>query len=423
MHITNGQDHYEILFMNMLRKDDREEHDGETHQLNAIGAEGKVLCLAVENWFANHTGCRKVIVITDRNVAKFQENELESLVLHMREIGIEVHSKILEPGEGTKSLGVAEDLWIEMAIKEFGRSDLMIAFGGGVIGDLTGFCASTYMRGIAYVQIPTTLLSQIDSSIGGKVAINLAQGKNLVGSFYNPDLVIMSSKLLKTLPNAVVSDGIGELMKYGYLGHSELMNTLKYFRNISGFNNAIDNDGVLFDEMIQLALRTKKIVVENDFKELGLRRYLNLGHTIGHAIEHGENFRISHGHCVANGCLWALRIAGQWDEYSYLKALMEAYEMPILTEIDLSKIMVYLRRDKKSEQNGVHFILPNPLTGLMVNWEDKNPKDERIQILEQYEKKRNLSDETLLLIIQNSARIQWISFEALEMKMNELVEG
>lgn len=432
MHITNGQNRYEILFMNGLKKYNREKdvekydvekNNVEKYQQETIGSDGQSLDLAVENWFASHANCRKVFVITDRNVAKFQENELEGLLLYIKALGLEVHIKILEPGEGAKSLEMAESIWEQMAIKEFGRRDLMIAFGGGVIGDLTGFCASTYMRGMAYIQIPTTLLAQIDSSIGGKVAINLVQGKNLVGSFYNPDLVIMNSKFLKTLPDTVVSDGIGELMKYGYLGHSELMNTLKYFENTSGFKNAIENDGILFDEMIQLALRTKKVVVESDFKELGLRRYLNLGHTIGHAIEHEENFRISHGHCVANGCLWALRIAGKWDEYLYLKALMNAYEMPILSEMDISKIMVYLRRDKKSEQNGVHFILPNSLNGLMVNLEVQNLEVERKQILNQYAEKRSLSDETFLLKVQNSVRVQWISFEDLEKKLNELVEG
>ncbi len=417
MDITNDQDRYDIIFTSNLNSDDLMKN-----QNNGIGSESCVAGHAMATWFAIHLRCRKVIVITDTNVAITLEDELKSLISYIRKLGLEVHYKALKPGENSKTLKNAEKIWEQMAESEFGRTDLMIAFGGGVIGDLAGFCASVYMRGMAFIQIPTTLLAQIDSSIGGKVAVNLTQGKNLVGSFYNPELVIMHGKFLKTLPNSVLSDGIGELIKYGYLGNPELLNTLKYFGDINGFKNAIENDMVLFDDMIQLALRTKKVVVENDFKEMGIRKYLNFGHTIGHAIESGENFKISHGHCVANGCLWALRIAGKWDDYYFLRSLMDSYGIPVLLEIDVSRIMVYLRRDKKSENNGVNFILTNSVQGHIENQEKISMVDTRQLILAQYKENSNLSDEEFLLKIKNSARIQWFSFDELQKKLSVLAE-
>lgn len=389
MKISSGQDSYDILFSNTIEDVGR----------------------GLQDWFLLHPSCKKIFVVSDCHVAEVQKHKIKYLRDSLRDVGLDVNIKIIESGELSKSLEAAEIIWSQLAELEFTRGDVLIALGGGVIGDLTGFCASTYMRGIDFIQIPTTLLAQIDSSIGGKVAINLPQGKNLVGAFHNPALVIMHSQFLETLEAEILSDGIGELIKYAYLGHLEILDTLEYLSNLNGFKCAADANDPLMIEMMLLSLRIKKTLIENDFKETGVRRYLNLGHTIGHAIEKGAHYQYSHGHCVANGCLWVLRLTGNEQGYLRLKNIMLAYRIPILDELKISDLMIFLKRDKKSESGGVHFILPNGGESCTIGLKDGNQLE---QILSYYEGNRSLSDERFLAAIQESAQIQWMPFDELE---------
>lgn len=394
MKVISGQDCYEIRFTNNI------------DEVNA----------GLKKWFDGRPSCKKVLLVIDGNLAIIQEAEMCGMSSFLSSIGLDVSVKIIESGESSKSLEKAEMIWSHLAELQFTRKDVLIALGGGVIGDLSGFCASAYMRGIEFIQIPTTLLSQIDSSIGGKVAVNLSQGKNLVGAFYNPAMVIMHNQFLKTLKDEVLSDGVGELVKYAFLGHNEILSTLEYYDNLEGFRNAISENHLLIGEMMALSLRIKKVLVENDFKESGLRRYLNLGHTLGHAIEKGEAYRYSHGHCVANGCLWALKLADHEASYEQLRKLMSAYRIPILEDLKISDLMGYLKRDKKSEDGGVHFIIPNPSTPVIIDRGERalEEEDGLGTILDAYENHKNMSDALFLEGIQMSAKVQWIPFDTLE---------
>mgnify|MGYP003309819543 CR=1 FL=1 len=195
-------------------------------------------------------------------------------------------------GEGSKSLEVFSKLLETMLENGFSRKDCVVAVGGGVVGDLSGFAASAYMRGIDFYNIPTTLLSQIDSSIGGKTAINFGNVKNIVGAFYQPKKVLIDSQLLKTLPPRQISNGLAEAIKMALTSDSELFDIVKT-------KDIAEN----IDEIIVRSLNIKKDVVQKDEKESGLRKILNFGHTIGHGIETSTNGKLYHGECVALGLI------------------------------------------------------------------------------------------------------------------------
>lgn len=229
---------------------------------------------------------RRVLIVTDSGVpyiyAQKVANQCKKPVIH-----------IVKSGEGSKSLEVFGELLHKMLENGFSRKDCVVAVGGGVVGDLSGFAASAYMRGIDFYNIPTTLLSQIDSSIGGKTAINFGNMKNIVGAFYQPKRVLIDSMLLKSLPKRQISNGLAEAIKMALTSDSELFDIFE----------AKDIDKNI-DEIIIRSLNIKKNVVEQDEKEAGLRKILNFGHTIGHGIESSENMsELYHGECVALGLI------------------------------------------------------------------------------------------------------------------------
>ena len=200
---------------------------------------------------------------------------------------------IIKQGEESKSIAEMENLCRVMLNNNFTRKDCVVAVGGGVVGDLAGFCAASYMRGIDFYNIPTTLLSQVDSSIGGKVAVNLDKYKNIIGAFYQPKKVIIDPLLLNTLPERQFSNGMAEVIKMSLTSDKELFNLIE--------NSDIEAN---IDAIIEKSLNIKKYVVENDERENGLRKILNFGHTIGHAIESVEFGNLYHGECVALGMLY-----------------------------------------------------------------------------------------------------------------------
>jgi len=229
---------------------------------------------------------RRVLIVTDSGVP---QNYAQTIANQCKEAVI----CTVESGEGSKSLEVFGKLLGKMLEQGFSRKDCVVAVGGGVVGDLSGFVASAYMRGIDFYNIPTTLLSQIDSSIGGKTAVNLGNVKNIIGAFYQPKKVLIDSELLKTLPNRQISNGLAEAIKMALTSDSELFEI---------FENKDISESI--DEIIVRSLNIKKSVVEQDEKESGLRKILNFGHTVGHGIESSENMsELYHGECVALGLI------------------------------------------------------------------------------------------------------------------------
>lgn len=230
---------------------------------------------------------KKVFIVTDDNVDALYGRDIERLFE-----GRDFYKLVLPHGESTKSMKYLEEIYTNMADFAMSRMDIAIAFGGGVIGDITGFAASTFLRGIQYIQIPTTLLSHVDSSVGGKVAIDLNEGKNLVGSFYPPSRVIIDPKLLSTLPERVFNDGMAEVIKYAAIRDASLMDMI------------MDGAEKNLEEIIASCVNIKKQIVENDEFDTGERMILNFGHTFGHAVEKLGNYsEYTHGEAVAIGMI------------------------------------------------------------------------------------------------------------------------
>ena len=295
----------------------------------------------------------KVCIVTDDVVSGFYLNTVKAILEEKYNLVI---THILPHGENSKHIGNIEKIYEDLIKHHFTRKDLLVALGGGVIGDMTGFCASTYLRGIDFVQIPTTLLSQVDSSIGGKTGVDFNGYKNMVGAFYMPKLVYINTSVLKTLPKEQFACGMGEVIKYGYIWDKKYLDFLK--SNVSDIKNFKDE---LLEKMIYTSCDIKRQVVEIDPKENGIRAYLNFGHTIGHAIEKNSNFSLYHGQCVAIGMMAALflSIKKGWIEEAALdemKSLLSLYDLPIKAS-DMSVEEVYLatKSDKKMVGSKVKF--------------------------------------------------------------------
>ncbi|MCQ2744529.1 MAG: 3-dehydroquinate synthase [bacterium] len=249
------------------------------------------------------------------------------------------------------------------------RHDVMIAFGGGVIGDLTGFAASTYMRGIDYIQIPTTLLSMVDSSVGGKTAIDISEGKNIAGTFYQPKAVFININFLKTLERQQFNSGLGEILKYAFIetscGYSKPVFFFEFLTLCC--EKFFEFDTVTLIRIIDYSLKLKITVVNKDEKENGLRKILNLGHTLAHALETITKYKkFTHGEAVVYGMFLAFNIAFRKGliNYSYYRLSVELMESLGFKNLNLGKvaepgkIIRYMKRDKKATQEGITFILP-----------------------------------------------------------------
>ncbi len=277
---------------------------------------------------------RKVLIVTDDGVPQEYANTVASASLSPIIVR-------LEQGESTKSFSSLQLLLKTMLENSFSRKDCVVAVGGGVIGDLAGFAAATFMRGIDFYNIPTTLLSQVDSSIGGKVAINFEGIKNIIGAFYQPKKVIIDPEVLKTLPKRQISNGLAEVLKMGLTSDKELF---ELFENENIFDN--------IDEIIIRSLNVKKNIVEKDEKENSLRKILNFGHTIGHAIESANFGKLYHGECVALGMLYMC----SKDIKEKLIKVLERLNLPTEISISNEEILSSLRHDKKGNKNTVSAI-------------------------------------------------------------------
>jgi 3-dehydroquinate synthase len=305
---------------------------------------------------------RRVFIVSDENVAR---RHLATLTASLSSAGLSHQSAVLPPGEASKSFGVLEQLTGQMLDANVERGDLVVALGGGVIGDLAGFAAGIVKRGIDYVQVPTTLLAQVDSSVGGKTAIDVPQGKNLIGLFHQPSLVLADTAVLDTLPVRELRAGYAEILKYGLIGDAA-------FAEWVGANAdaILTRPGPERTKAIVTSCRMKARVVEADEREAGNRALLNLGHTFAHAIEAcaGYSGKVLHGEAVAAGCCLAfdlsvllklapahdaVRVRGWFAKAGLPTSFAELPEIGA-SEDDLIEIM---RQDKKASDGKLVFVL------------------------------------------------------------------
>jgi 3-dehydroquinate synthase len=297
---------------------------------------------------------KKIIIITDRNVEYLYGDKIEH---SLRKENFVVKKVIIEPGEKSKSFETLQDVCEDILEFGLGRGDLIISFGGGVVGDLGGFAASILLRGIAFIQIPTTLLAQIDSSVGGKVAINSRSGKNLIGSFYQPEAVFIDPELLNSLSERVFNDGMAEVIKCAAIRDEKLFHKLLEYDTVEMLMNNIE-------ELIYTCCDIKKSVVQVDEKDVGERMLLNFGHTIGHSIEKMFNYEtFTHGEGVAMGMIAITKnseLLGVTESGTLmlLIKLINKYNLPSkLPNMDKEEFYKALLLDKKNINEDMNLIL------------------------------------------------------------------
>lgn len=307
-----------------------------------------------------------ITIITDKNIARLH---LKTLLYSIPSKGIPINTIIINPGEDQKNRKTKEFIEDTMLKNKTDRKGLIIAFGGGVIGDIAGFVAATYMRGINFVQIPTTLLATVDSSIGGKVAIDTPYGKNTIGSFYQPKSVITELSFLETLPEIQFKSGLAEIIKHA------IIKDKSYFQFISeNKDKTLSKDPETLTELIKRSCEIKKSVVESDEKESGLRQILNFGHTIGHAIELASNYKILHGLAVSVGIAVEsvisknLKLLPKKDLNEIIN-ILKKFNLPTSPkELKIrvsSKLIELMKLDKKSVKSEIKFALPKEI-GQMI---------------------------------------------------------
>ena len=288
----------------------------------------------------------QTVLVTDENVWRFHG---EKAAASLSAAGIDAHTVILPPGERNKSLSGLSGLYDAFAANSLRRDGLILALGGGVIGDLCGYAAASWLRGVRYIQIPTTLLAQVDSSVGGKTAVNLPQGKNLVGAFYQPELVIIDTQTLETLPKREIRCGMAEVLKYGAIRSARML-------------EALGREGASPD-IIEQCCVIKAGIVERDERDTGERMLLNFGHTFGHAIEKKYDYeRYNHGEAVAIGMAIAAvigEIAGvtQAGTAGFLQKVMEPIGLDTRLPCPVTELLPYIENDKKSGGDGVSMVL------------------------------------------------------------------
>ncbi len=296
----------------------------------------------------------KIFIISDENVYGIYGEELAE---NLRKEGIEPFFTVVKPGERSKSVDTLVSVYNDLLDKEINRGHMIVALGGGVVGDLTGFVAATLLRGIKFIQIPTSLLAQIDSSVGGKVAVNLERGKNLVGNFYHPEKVLIDPEMLQTLDRRYLNDGTAEVIKYGCIRSRELFEILE---NIKDEKDYMDNIG----DIIYRCCDIKREVVEEDEKDTGIRMILNFGHTIGHAIEQFFNYeKYTHGEAVAMGMYSITKRSEEKGETEAgcaekIKNLLQKFNLEYeLPKMDLAAVEKAVRVDKKTNKDSITVIL------------------------------------------------------------------
>ena len=288
----------------------------------------------------------------------------------IKQAGFDLITVIIPDGEEYKDLLWVQHIYDDLLRHRLDRSSALIALGGGVIGDITGFAASTYMRGISCIQVPTTLLAQVDSSVGGKTGVNHKLGKNIIGTFWQPGLVWVDVETLKTLPQRELLAGFAEVIKYGVICDQELFDFLEANRD-----KMMNLDDDALTHIIKRSCEIKADVVSKDEREAGLRAILNYGHTIGHAIETVTGYtRFLHGEAVAIGMFLEARLSQilnfiDKDQVSRIKALIDSYGLPsgMPVDIDAKNILASMQLDKKAIAGNLKFILPEKIGSVKIH--------------------------------------------------------
>ncbi len=299
---------------------------------------------------------RKCLIVTDSNVGPLY---LTQVAEKIKPVFSEVAAMQIPAGEENKTLNTVRTVLVKLISSHFDRKDFILALGGGVVGDLAGFASAVYLRGIKFIQVPTTLLSQTDSSIGGKTGVDFDAYKNMVGAFHQPSLVYMNMSVLKTLPGREFASGMGEILKHGLIRDEEYYSWL-----VNNFNEITDREPEVLEHMIARSCEIKAAVVEEDPTEQGIRAILNFGHTLGHAIEKYMNFSFTHGECVALGSIAAAWISYKRGnlsdmEFYEIRDMFVPFGLPITLpdDADANKILEISKSDKKMDGKKVKFIL------------------------------------------------------------------
>lgn len=332
-------------------------YDKLAEELKTIGAAGKKLC-----------------IVTDSNVAPLYCAQVKAV---LETVASKVTVFEFPAGEESKTLDTVKNIYTHLIEEHFERKDMLVALGGGVTGDMTGYTAATYLRGIDFIQIPTSLLAQVDSSIGGKTGVDFDQYKNMVGAFHMPKLVYMNLSTLNTLPDEQFASGMAEVLKSGLIKDGEY-----YEWVITNLSEIMEKDSATMEQLVDGSCNIKRIVVEKDPTEQGERALLNLGHTIGHAIEKLKNFKLLHGECVALGTIAAAHISWKRDlltteEFFEIRDMMVGFDLPIsLDDLTPEEIIQATKLDKKMEQGTVKFILLNSIGKAFVT---KDVTDEEME--------------------------------------------
>ena len=316
---------------------------------------------------------RRVAVIADTNTAVLFGDTVKGILEgHCRKVILHVFAA----GEMNKTLDTVKEIYKKLIEEQFDRKDLLIALGGGVVGDITGYAAATYLRGVDFIQIPTTLIAQSDSSIGGKTGVDFDGYKNMVGAFYMPKLVYMNIGTLKELDDRQFYAGFAEVMKHGLIKDAAFYEWL-----LDKMYEIHDRDLEVLEEMVIRSCGVKKLVVEKDPTEKGDRALLNFGHTIGHAIEKAMNFEMLHGECISLGMVAAAYISWKhnWlsmDEYYEVRDMFVPFNLPIsIDTIAPEEILRLTKSDKKMEAGQIKFVLLKKVGKAVI---DRNVTDEEI---------------------------------------------
>lgn len=314
---------------------------------DVLGEQAKKVC----------PGALKVLVVSETNVAPYY---LDKVKTNLAEAGFDVIDYVFEAGEQNKNINEIAGMWNKMAEAGFTRTDFVVGLGGGVTTDMAGFAASTFLRGIKVIQLPTSLLAMVDASVGGKTGIDIPMGKNQVGAFWQPSVVIEDISFLKTLPDEVFTEGMGEVTKHAFIMDLALLEKLE---KAAG---DIRSDEDVLEEIVAMNVADKAGVVGEDETDNGRRQTLNFGHTVGHVIERDSGFTKPHGVCVAKGmgiiidaCVNAGTLAK--EDAERMKDLLRLYNLPTSDEITPEQIVAGAMNDKKKRGNTLSVILVNKI--------------------------------------------------------------
>lgn len=310
---------------------------------------------------------RKICIVSDSVVAPLY---LDTVKNSLAEVSDCITEYVFEAGEKNKNLNIVKSLYEFLILNKFERRDILIALGGGVVGDLTGFTAATYLRGIDFIQVPTTLLAQVDSSIGGKTGVDFDSYKNMVGAFYMPRLVYINISTLNTLDERIFNSGFGEIIKHAYIKDSEYLDYIK-----NNTVNIMSRQPGCLEEIIYKSCVIKGNVVEKDPTEKGDRMLLNFGHTLGHAIEKLSGFALYHGECVVLGMICALYISKKRGsitdaEYESAIRLFKDFNYPMtVSGIKVNEVVDVSKNDKKMSAGKIRFVLLNAVGDAYIDYD------------------------------------------------------